>query len=168
MANNRPSAAAAREVTGRAVLLYLLAFFGMVIAVNVVMVRAATMTFGGLETQSSYKAGLAFKHEAAAARAQDALHWVVSGSFERRADGQAALVIRARDSAGNPLGGLTPQVRLAHPTDARQDQRMTLSAAAAGEFRGAAEIAAGQWELVLDLYRGEERAFRSRSRVILR
>ncbi|MPZ59187.1 MAG: hypothetical protein GEU91_22410 [Rhizobiales bacterium] len=59
-----------KELTGRAALFCFLGFFGVVIAVNAVMIRAATTTFGGVETASSYKAGLAFKQEIAAARAQ--------------------------------------------------------------------------------------------------
>ena len=38
----------------------------------------------------------------------------------------------------------------------------------AGEFKGAADAQAGQWELIVDLYRGDDRVFRSRSKVILK
>ena len=48
------------ELTGKHVLLCLLGFFGVVFAVNAVLVKAATSTFGGVETSSSYKAGLMF------------------------------------------------------------------------------------------------------------
>ena len=41
-------------------------------ASNAIMIRAAITTFGGVETGSAYQAGLAFKHETAAAQAQDA------------------------------------------------------------------------------------------------
>ena len=39
---------------------------------------------------------------------------------------------------------------------------------AAGVFHGAAAAQPGQWELIVDLYRGDQRVFRSRSRVSLR
>jgi nitrogen fixation protein FixH len=42
-----------RKLTGRHVLLGLVAFFGVVFAVNAVLVRAAISTFGGVETVSS-------------------------------------------------------------------------------------------------------------------
>ena len=57
-----------REITGRMVFICLVAFFAVVIGVNFVLVRAAISTFGGLETESSYKAGLAFGSEIAAAQ----------------------------------------------------------------------------------------------------
>ena len=44
-------------------------------AVNALLVQAATSTFGGLETGSSYKAGLMFAQEMALGRRQEALHW---------------------------------------------------------------------------------------------
>ena len=63
-----------RELTGRHVLLWIVGFFAVVFAVNGVLVRAATSTFGGLETQSSYKAGLMFEQEVAKAERQDELN----------------------------------------------------------------------------------------------
>ena len=61
----------------------LVAFFGLVMVVNVVMVKAAISTFGGVDTQSSYQAGLAFKAEEAAAAAQNARDWPVDATLER-------------------------------------------------------------------------------------
>jgi len=43
-----------------------------------------------------------------------------------------------------------------------------LIANGAGSFHGAVATAAGQWELIVDLDRGSDRLFRSRSRVTLR
>src|SRR5262249_61393294 len=65
----------ARELTGRTVFVCLVGFFAVVAAANAVMIRAAVSTFGGLETESSYQAGLVFAREEAQARSQDALHW---------------------------------------------------------------------------------------------
>ena len=66
-----------RPITGRMVLAALVAFFGFVMLVNIVMVRAAITTFGGVDTPSSYQAGLAFKAEEAEAAAQAARNWTV-------------------------------------------------------------------------------------------
>jgi len=98
-----PNADRPRELTGRAVLMWFIAFFGVVFAINGIMVKAATSTFGGVETQSSYKAGLQFEHEAARARAQDDLHWRVEGHVARNAAGAAALDVSVRDASGKPV-----------------------------------------------------------------
>jgi nitrogen fixation protein FixH len=156
------------EVTGTKVLVWLLLFFGIVFAVNGVMVRAAISTFGGVETKSSYQAGLKFEQDVATAQRQDALHWQVSGELARDGTGLANLDVTARDAKGTPLNGLTADARLAHPADERLDHAIPLQPKAAGIFRGSAEAQPGQWDLIIDLYRGDTRVFRSQSRVTLK
>jgi nitrogen fixation protein FixH len=156
-----------RVLTGRAVLLWLVGFFVAVFAVNAVLVRAAISTFGGVETLSSYKAGLLFEQEAGLAHRQDARHWQVSGKLTRDNVGAVQLDVTARDAQGAPLTGLTADARLAHPADDRLDRVIAVRPAAAGSFHGAAQAQPGQWELIIDLYRGDQRVFRSRSRVTL-
>jgi nitrogen fixation protein FixH len=157
-----------RELTGRAVLFWLLGFFGFVFIVNAVMVKAATSTFGGLQTPSSYKAGLTFKSEVASAERQAALHWQVGGKLARDKAGEAVLDVTVRDPKGEAVTGLTALARLAHPADARLDHTVPLHRIGAGEFHGVVPANAGQWELIIDLDRDGDRVFRSRSRVTLK
>jgi nitrogen fixation protein FixH len=157
-----------REFTGRKVLFWLVAFFGVVFAVNGVLVRAAISTFGGVETASSYKAGLQFEQDVAVAQRQDALRWQVSGKLSHDGAGQAVLEVNARDASGAPLAGLTAKALLAHPADERLDQAIAVRPAAAGVFHGSTPAQPGQWELIVELFRGDDRLFRSRSRVTLR
>lgn len=156
------------ELTGHMVLLWLVAFFVAVFAVNAVLVRAAISTFGGVETTSSYKAGQQFEREVATAERQAALHWKVAGTLLRDAAGEAVLNLSARDADGGPLSGLTAKALLAHPTDQRLDHVIALEPTGAGEFRGRTPASSGQWELIVDVYRDTERVYRSRSRVTLR
>jgi len=156
-----------REVTGRTVLVWLVCFFGAVFAVNGVMIKAATSTFGGVETSSSYKAGLMFKQEIAAAEQQDERHWKIDGTLKRNGAGEAIVDFTARDAAGAPLSGLSAEVRLVHPADARLDHEIKVDRTGAGRFHGEAAVPRGQWELLVDLYRDETRVFRSRNRVTL-
>ena len=158
----------ARILTGRHVLQWLVAFFGIVFAVNGVLVRAAISTFGGVETLSSYRAGLQFEQEVGLVQRQDALHWQVTGKLARDSAGVAVLDVTARDAQGAPLSGLTADARLAHPADDRLDRVIAVRSVAGGVFHGAAQAQPGQWELIVDLYRGDQRVFRSRSRVSLR
>jgi nitrogen fixation protein FixH len=157
-----------RELTGKHVLICFLGFFGVVFAVNGVLVRAATSTFGGVETTSSYKAGQMFEQEVARVEQQDALHWRVDGKIARESSGVVVLDVAAHDAKGTALDSLTARARLAHPADERLDRQFAMIAFASGQFRGEGRAAPGQWELVIDLYRGDTRVFRSRSRVTLR
>ena len=56
-----------RPLTGRTVLICLIAFFAVISIVNGIMIRAAISTFGGVETGSAFQAGQAFKHDIEAA-----------------------------------------------------------------------------------------------------
>lgn len=152
-----------RELSGRAVLLCFVAFFGVIAAVNAIMIRAATSTFGGVETESAYKAGLSFKNEIAAARAQEARHLEVLGSAQRTGAGGVAIDVRVGNTSAS--SGLTASVRFAHPTNARFDHHTALTQIGPGHFIGSADVAAGQWDFVIDLSRGDERVFRSKNRI---
>ena len=156
-----------REVTGRTVLGCLVAFFAVVAAVNAVMIRFAVSTFGGVETENAYQAGLAFSREIAAVEAQDTLHWQVRGRVS--AGGEATLVeVVAQDRDDRPLSGLQAIARLVHPTDRRADHIVPLYEGVSGTFRGKTVPVAGQWALVIELSRDGTRLFRSKNRVFIR
>jgi nitrogen fixation protein FixH len=156
-----------REVTGRTVLYCFLGFFGVVAAMNAVLVRAAVSTFGGVETQNAYQAGLNFSREIAAADAQEALHWQVKATVSGGPDATAVEIV-ARDAQGRPIAGLDASAQLVHPTDRRFDVAVPLDERASGTFGGHGAAVHGNWMLVIDLSRDGARMFRSRNRVFLR
>ena len=147
------------------VLFCLLAFFAVVAGANAFLVKAALSTFGGVETDSSYRAGLAYSGEIDAAHIQEARHWRVSARFVAAQNGKTAVEVSVQDQNGRPLSGLQAAVLLAHPSDRRHDQTVDMGEDAPGHFRGLTELAAGGWDLVIELSRAGERVFRSRSRV---
>ena len=154
-----------RPVTCRTVLLYFVSFFGVIFAMNFYMVRVAISSFSGVETESAYKAGLSFKNDVAAAQAQDSRHWTVEASLPH---GTASdIVITARDAQGHALAGLTPEIRLAHPTDKRRDVILEVVELTPGRFKSLTPAPEGLWDLVIDLKRETKTVFRSKSRVTL-
>jgi nitrogen fixation protein FixH len=157
-----------KPVTGRKVFLCLVGFFLVVTGVNAVMIGAAVTTFGGVETESSYKAGLAFAREIAASTAQNDRDWKVSAAVQPDGQGDRSVEVVARDAANRPLTGLTARVLLTHPTDRREDRRIAMTEHGPGRFRGAAPRVLGQWDLIIDLDRDGEGMFRSKSRMVLR
>lgn len=152
-----------KPITGRTVLACFLGFFGIVFVANFFLVRAAVTSFGGVETASSYQAGLEFTRESAAAQAQDARHWQVAAHL---AGGE--FDVSARDAAGQPLTGLDIAVRLHHPTDRRLDQVIEPERTGAGQWHADTTPPPGQWDLVIELSRDGERLFRSSNRVVTR
>jgi nitrogen fixation protein FixH len=155
-------------LTGRAVLLTLLGFFGVVVGVNIVMVTLAIGTMPGLENDKPYQVGLAYNAEIEAARAAAARHWTVTSHVSRDSKGRATVSVEARDAGGALINGLTVSVRLLRPTDQRSDRAMELRERAPGSYQGeAADVAAGAWDVEIDAARASERLFRSRNRIVM-
>lgn len=161
--NGNTGSIVGRPITGRTVLVCFVAFFGVVFTANFFLVRAAVTSFGGVETESAYQAGLAFRQESEAAAAQDARHWKVDAHV---APGR--LDVSARDAAGTPITDVVLTARLQHPTDRRLDVMLDPVAVSAGQWRATDLVTAGQWELVMEFSRDGNRLFRSTNRVVIR
>lgn len=152
-----------RQLTGRMVFAMLVAFFGAVILMNIVMLRAAITTFSGVGEKNAYMAGVSHNRALDAARAQDALGWIVDAHLSRVAAGRSAVSLARRDAAS--AAGVTATVRFEHPSDSRQDRQVTLPAVKPGAWRGALDLPAGTWDFVIEMSAGGEILFRSRERV---
>ncbi len=162
------SNAAARPLTGRTVLICLIAFFGVVIGVNVTLAKFAIDTLPGTEVDSAYSASLAYQAEIAAARDQAGRGWKIGAHVERNADGNADVRVEARDRNGAALQGLKFTGRLERPADRRADRPVELAAAGDAIYRGRVSgLAAGLWDLVLEADSGGERLFLSKNRIVL-
>ncbi len=156
-----------RRWTGWTVLFTLLGFFGVVFAVNGAMMYEALSTLSGTDTDSAYQAGLMYEQAVAMAKAQDARHWRVDAKLTPSPAGER-LDVSARDATGQPLAGMDASAVFERPTDRRLDRSVVLVEDAAGRFHGDADVAAGQWDIVIELTRHGEQLFRSKNRVILK
>jgi nitrogen fixation protein FixH len=157
-----------KPLTGRKVFVLLLAFFGIVIGANLVMMRFAIQTLPGTDVDSAYRASLAYGREIVAAREQSARGWKVDARVKRGADGGATLQVEAIDGSGRPMSGVSFYGRFERPTDKRADRPVELAEIGRGLYRGAAaDIASGQWDLVLEGDIAGQRLFLSKNRVLL-
>jgi nitrogen fixation protein FixH len=157
-----------RQLTGTKVLVAFVFFFGVVVAVNAVMLRAATSTFGGIEVASAYRAGLAFNNEIAAAARQDALQWKVDVDLARQSQDWTRLVVHLSEADGALTPGIRVSARLIHPADGRRDRRITLNETCLGEFEGTTDASPGRWDLLIEVSHDDDVVFRSRSRLTLK
>lgn len=154
------------NVTGRLVLTCLVAFFLSIAAVNAVMITVAVKTFGGIETENAYKAGLAFNRAIADASAQEARHWHVDIVRKPWRDGEFTVTLR--DGKGGAMSGLALVATLVHPTDRRRDHDLQVVSLGGGVFHLETPAEPGQWDLVTVLRDGDMELFRSRNRIQLR
>lgn len=156
-----------RRLTGRGVLLWLLAFFGITFAVNGAFIYFAVSTFPGVEVASSYKAGQQFEGEFTAGKAQAERAWTVDAAV-RPAGDDASVEIHLRDKAGADLHGLDVRVRLTHTVDPNHDHSASLPEIASGTYRAVLpSVKAGMWNLTIEAYKGNERLFMSRNQLRL-
>ena len=157
-----------RPLTGRMVLGLLLGFFGLVIGVNLLMMKLAIDTLPGTNVDSAYLASLRYDHEIAVAREQAQRDWKIDAKVERQPDGLTTLRVEARDHNGVPLAGLTFFGRLERPADKRSDKEVTLAEIGEGIYRGQTSgVQPGLWELVLEGDATGNRVFLSKNRMVL-
>lgn len=153
-----------RPLTGRMVLFMLLAFFGVVIGVNLVMLRLASSTFSGQGDKNAYVAGLSHNRALAAAREQDRRGWKVDASLERVAPGRS-LVSVVRSDAG-AFANVEVVARFEHPASGSMDRSVTLEPAGANAWRASLDLPVGAWDFVIEMRSRGEVVFVSRDRVV--
>jgi len=146
-----PSPKRVRELTGRKVLLIAVAFFGVIIAVNVTMATLAVGGFPGLVSDNPYAEAQRFDAEL---KAERALGWRFASDYE---DG--ALTVRVARPDGEPLDGLAVTAVVGRPATLQQDQELGLAPEPGlrGAYATRLALGAGMWRVEIDARRGEDR-----------
>jgi len=150
-------------LTGAKVLAMLIAFFGVMFAVNGFMTFEAISTFRGEVTDHAYEKGLAYNKQIAAAEAQTERHWKVDLTL---ASGAVSAAFRGVDGA--LLTGLDVTARFTAPADSKRDQRVTFVETGPGFYVASPLPAHGAWDLEMTAKREGETLFQSKNRVAIR
>ncbi|KRB81203.1 hypothetical protein ASE00_14455 [Sphingomonas sp. Root710] len=135
-----------RRFTGFHMLGLTVAFFAVVVSVNMVMATLATRTFGGTVVDNSYVASQKFNRWLAEADAQAALGWQVRA--ERRGD-RAHLTLSGVDDA-------TIEGMAIHPLGRLPAIRLHFDQISLGQFRSREPLPTGRWRLELHVRRGAQ------------
>ena len=133
----------AREFTGRHMAVILVAFFGVIIAVNLTMARYASSTFGGIVVENSYVASQEFNRWLEEAEEQRALGWDAVTTW--RPDNRLAIAL-----SGVPEGA---EVRALarHPLGGQPDQSLVFVNHAKDRFLSTDALPEGRWILRLEI-----------------
>lgn len=134
---------AQKRFTGKHMALIFIAFFGVVIAVNVLMARLAISSFGGVVVENSYVASQQFNGWLGQARAEKALGW--KAGIGRGAADEVRIVLR--DKTGAAINGARVTAVAEHPLGARVDERLAFSQGPDGSYT--ARLTAGRWRIKL-------------------
>lgn len=134
-----------RRFTGWHMTGILVAFFAVVIAVNMLMATLAVRSFGGVVVDNSYVASQKFNGWLKAARAQEAQGWRETIAVDAQRRVQVSLV----DAAGAPFNGVAVTATAAHPLGRAPDIALTFREASPGRYSSDRALPAGRWRLSL-------------------
>jgi nitrogen fixation protein FixH len=133
-----------RRITGRHAAAALIAFFGVVIGVNVTMAMFAVRTFGGVVVENSYVASQKYNGWLEAARKQQQLGWAIVPRLDRQRH-----VIVSVDADGAEVTGFAR-----HPLGREADVPLTFGRAQ----RSKQALPPGRWAVHLLVRRGDDEA----------
>jgi nitrogen fixation protein FixH len=145
--------------TGRHMAAVVLLFFGTIIAVNLVMVVAATGTFPGLVVANSYVASQHFNERIAEMRARRAAGWQAEVAAP---DGM--LSFRLADRNGLAERRLTVTALAGRPSTRQEDRLIPLFETAAG-YHAEERLPAGLWDVDIEAQRDGSVVYATRRRV---
>ena len=134
--------------TGWHMFAILIAMFGTIIAVNLVMARFAVTTFGGTVVDNSYVATRNYNHWLAEARGQEALGWQVKATI----DPQRRVRITV-DAPKGPIDAVVTAVA-SHPLGRAPDRAIGFRRTGAGRYVATRPLRAGRWTLKITVTSG--------------
>ncbi|GLR45539.1 cytochrome oxidase [Mesorhizobium amorphae] len=157
-----------RELTCRHMLAIIIAFFAIVIGVNVTMATLAGRSWTGLVVQNTYVASQHFNEEARKGRAQAALGWTGQLTV---ASGEVRYSLT--DSKGKPVPAHGVKILFRHPAYEAEDEALRLAAVSGGTPGDTREFAVrhtpkdGVWIVEIDTDAGLTSPFRDVRRVMI-
>ncbi len=131
-----------RQFTGRHMLLLMLAFFGVIIIVNLTMATVASRSWTGLVVKNSYVASQAFNRELEQAKLQAARGWTGAISYR---DG--AVVLSLTDKAGQPVILDSSVVEIGRPAYEQADHRVAMVHQGNGIYHAKGSLQPGIWQI---------------------
>ncbi|UUL84044.1 FixH family protein [Sphingomonas qomolangmaensis] len=142
-----------KPFTGWHMTAIMVAFFAVVVTVNVIMATQASHTFGGVVVENSYVASQRFNGWLGEARAQARLGWSVEASGEP--GGVMAVDLRGPDG---PVDGAAVVVMAEHPLGRVPATRLALAPGRDGRYAARHALLPGRWILRIAVQRGETQA----------
>ncbi len=157
-----------KPLTGRTILIWLGAFFGVMLIANAFFVYFALSSFPGVEVESAYQRGQNYAAEIAAADAQNARGWQVEVALSEDAGSALILTAEARDQDQGVISGLTMSAELRHLRGAEFDTVLRFTEVESGRYEARiGVIPRGSWTMTLEAEQAGERVYRSKSKIFI-
>jgi nitrogen fixation protein FixH len=152
-----------KQFTGKHMLAILVAFFGVVIAVNLLLAYYANSTWSGLVAANGYDASQSFNADERRARAQQAEGWTTR--LTHQGD---TITLVFTDRNAQPLSGLTISSSVGRPTTDVQDQKLSFHEASPGTYLANVRLATGIWDVNIDINGDGEQDYRKTYEIIVK
>jgi nitrogen fixation protein FixH len=140
-----------RRFTGWHMATILITFFGVVVAVNLIMARYAIGTFGGTVVDNSYVASQNYNRWLAEADQQAKLGWTHKIDLDPK---RRVIVSVVKD--GVPLNNLTATGVAIHPVGQAPSITLGFAPSAPGALLSQQSLPVGRWRVRLTLRRGAD------------
>lgn len=151
-----------RPITGRTVLIGMIAFFGVIIAVNLAFVYFALDSWPGLTTQQAYEDGLAYNKKLEDAARQNELGWrssVSLGAAMPKGGRVISLFMTGKNDA--PVTGLSVTAYLSRPLGEGLSLDTRLTEDRPGQYTAMVRLPAlGRWRVEISAQTADKKAFR--------
>lgn len=131
-----------KEFTGTHMLLMIVAFFGVIVSVNVTMAVVASRTWTGLVVKNSYVASQDFNDQLAAAKSQSARGWSGAIVYEEN-----SLKFSVLDKTGRPLLLNNVVAHIGRPAFENEDRTLNLEHVSNGAYQTYVKLEPGPWQL---------------------
>lgn len=154
-------------LTGKHVLLMVIAFFGVMIVANVAFISAALRSFPGVTDEHAYQRGLEYNEKLSARASQASLGWAAEVTEVTRDEETGVIALRMTDASSQPISGLEITAGLRRPADDAQDQSLVFAYRSDGYYETrVAAFAPGVWDLTAQAQNAGGDVFDIEARII--
>ncbi|MEH6757872.1 MAG: FixH family protein [Parasphingorhabdus sp.] len=142
-----------KKITGYHAAAMIIAFFAVVVCVNLVMARFAVSTFGGTVVDNSYVASQKYNKWLEQARSQASHGWSVSPI--KRVEDKAVMTLAQAD--GTALRGADISAVAEHPVGRTDPISLRFQNIGDGIYASIGSLPAGRWKLKINIsYEGKK------------
>jgi nitrogen fixation protein FixH len=139
-----------KTLTGRGVLLWLAAFFGIIIATNAYYITIAVKSFSGEDEQKPYLQGVEYNDTLSRRAEQRKLGWHATMEASRLPSGKVRIAVHLVQANGTPEAQPRLTGELRHPSNEYRDRRLDLKQTAAGLYQAdLANVSPGSWDVLV-------------------
>lgn len=152
-----------QQFTGRHFLLIMVAFFGVIIAVNITMAVYANTSWTGFVVRNSYVAGLEFNQKSREHREQLALGWSATLT-----GGDGTLRFALADAEGRPVALKAGAASFRRPVSDAEDTTLALAPASGEALDAPFALADGAWIVEIEADAGRDVPWREIHRITVK